>query len=188
MKDKLFLGILAACLFVLILFSFLFTSFLGSVVSSTKCVDSDGGINQYVKGSVSTCADDTCSFKGEDVCDANYVVEYYCTNFGKVANSLSKCTFGCYDGECLHIGEKPKLKEADENISDTDEATEEIGKKTKEIVCDEEWMCEDSTRGFQQADCTWIKEKYCKYGCTAGECEMPGWWGRFVFWLKGVFS
>lgn len=187
-KQKLSLFILLVCLFVFIIIAFLFSGFLGGVVQSSRCVDSDGGINVYVKGSVSLCVDDNCTIEAEDVCDADYVTEYYCTNFGNTASKFSKCTFGCLDGECLHIGEREKIAEAEkaaENETESEEITEE---QIKEIICEEGWQCEGNTRGFQGADCAWIKEEYCKYGCTSGECTMPGWWDRFVFWIKENFS
>lgn len=60
------------------------------------CSDSDGGLDYYTKGYLSTLDGtffDTCS------ADSRYVLEYYCS--GSVRGVMQKnCKFGCGQGAC----------------------------------------------------------------------------------------
>jgi hypothetical protein len=39
-------------------------------------------------------------------------------------------------------------------------------------ICTAGWKCKDAnTRGYQQADCSWINEEFCPLGCVAGACS-----------------
>jgi eight-cysteine-cluster-containing protein len=82
------------------LLSHSFSTSVGSTYIGGACTDSDGGLNYYVKGSVSGNIGSGVSY--EDYClDANSLNERYCTN------DSSKFTYnylrpnGCQDGACV---------------------------------------------------------------------------------------
>ncbi len=76
--------------------------------NSTKCTDSDGGINYFVQG---TCYVIGFGDKVTDKCPKgggydNWVEEYYCDykyDFGWwfCTNTYEKCDIGCKDGACI---------------------------------------------------------------------------------------
>jgi len=46
------------------------------------------------------------------------------------------------------------------------------GTQTPTTTCTAGWKCKDaSTRGYQNADCTWMSTEVCQYGCTNGVCN-----------------
>ncbi len=67
-------------------------------VSSIKCVDSDGGVNYFVKGTV--------SYKDEkeyaDYCvDANTIAEYHCYKNKYLKKKTAVCDVGCDESVCV---------------------------------------------------------------------------------------
>ncbi len=167
-------------------FSFQYSlPFFGGVVvqqAATTCNESDGGVLFYIKGTISLCTGVNCIVEGEDVCkDTSTITEYYCSGKNEIKTVGLKCPFGCDDGACLQIGQKPKPKPEEKPMEEEKPAEEEI----KEIVCDGKWICADKIKLYQNVDCSWIKEEYCRFGCIEGECKNPTFWEKFLFWLQG---
>jgi len=91
------------------------------VFNDSKCVDTDGGFDIYVKGKVITYRDGKIEYKKEDVCnkregtDRNYVwnevysctgercvvTEAVCSYSGVLSYSGAECKNGCKDGACI---------------------------------------------------------------------------------------
>jgi hypothetical protein len=68
----------------------------GVCTDNPTCVDSDKGVNYYVKGYVDRLGDIK-----EDYCiDDNTVVDYYCYNYKNYTESIWTCDYGCVDGAC----------------------------------------------------------------------------------------
>lgn len=64
------------------------------------CTDSDGGIDHYVSGYVTTDVDKTF----EDYCDSEVLHEFYCENPENPASLTQEkyvCPAGCFEGECI---------------------------------------------------------------------------------------
>jgi hypothetical protein len=158
-------------------FKFSLPSFGRIVVQqdATTCNESDSGVLFYTKGAVSLCTGASCVVKGEDFCTDDTVTEYYCSEQNEIKTVNLRCPYGCDDGACMTIGQTPKPK------PELPKVEEEV----KKIICDEGWTCVSKTKVYQDVDCSWIKEEYCKYGCTSGECTNPAFWKKFLFWLQG---
>lgn len=80
----------------------------GVVSAQESCIASDGGINYYVRGTVTSynyfgTGEDIIK---EDYCDGDYLYEFFCDDKGVVTGKEFKCPRGCKDGAC--IGEAPK--------------------------------------------------------------------------------
>ena len=73
------------------------------VKGQPTCVDSDGGLNPYVKGTYQTChSDGWCTLPRSDAClNANTLREAYCENNIAIENFSVNCPNGCSDGACL---------------------------------------------------------------------------------------
>jgi len=92
------------------------TPVTGNIIGPTQqsCTDSDGGRNYLVKGIVTGSGVDGSSLQLNDVCEGNYVHEYFCQTPNPNGNYLEKenygwvnylCPYQCKDGIC--ISEKP---------------------------------------------------------------------------------
>jgi hypothetical protein len=73
---------------------------------TTTCTDSDGGINYYLKGTLTNSGSQTnyLTLTHDDFCWSNssgqYVNEFYCSN-GYQASKLYLCPDGCLNGACI---------------------------------------------------------------------------------------
>lgn len=69
------------------------------VKETSKCTDSDGGVDYYVKGT----ATDKNGKSYTDLCGQGGVYEYHCdpSNLGYVTTKWLKCSQGCEDGACI---------------------------------------------------------------------------------------
>lgn len=165
------------------IFSFNYSlPFFGQIVAqtaATTCNETDGGVLFYKKGIISLCTGKDCLVKEEDFCTKDIAIEYYCSHENEIKTVNLKCPYGCDDGACLAKGQQLKPKPVVPEIIMPEE------EKVKEIVCNERWTCADKTRLYQNVDCSWVKEEYCKYGCLEGECRQAGFWEKFLFWLNG---
>ncbi|MBI4009956.1 MAG: LamG domain-containing protein [Candidatus Aenigmarchaeota archaeon] len=79
-----------------------------NALTETKCVDSDGGRNYNIAGSVSSTAPGYVPVK--DYCAGNNVIEYYCNADGTPGSEWYNCPNGCSDGACL---KEPQAKIAE---------------------------------------------------------------------------
>ncbi|MEE8409704.1 MAG: hypothetical protein V3T05_08870, partial [Myxococcota bacterium] len=78
----------------------------GKCMPSADCVDSDGGINEFVQGVVTTAysAGSTNSFVDTCWSDGMSVIEYYCdlaVGSSTVASMVMQCPNGCSNGACF---------------------------------------------------------------------------------------
>lgn len=71
--------------------------------TSTQCIDTDGGLNYYEKGTVTA----GFVFKSDYCFDTQTLIEYYCTSGGQIAYTRYTCKAGCFLGTCKE--EKPQL-------------------------------------------------------------------------------
>lgn len=72
----------------------------GACISSntTQCIDSDGGLNYYVKGNVKV----NNTLRGEDYCtDDGRLDEYYCEG-NESGSTIYTCPLPCVDGACVN--------------------------------------------------------------------------------------
>ena len=93
MKAKLFL----ALLLVISLIGFV------SAEGNSTCIDSDGGMNYYVKGDSTFIHPSTGSlFNESDFCMSNTTLaEQYCKSDYEIDNVVFNCPNGCQDGACI---------------------------------------------------------------------------------------
>ncbi len=164
-------------------FSFKYSlPFFGKIIgqkAATTCNESDGGVFFYTKGSISLCTGNSCTAQGEDFCTKDVETEYYCTEKNEIKSVNLKCPYGCDDGACMTIGQKPKPIQQ-QPPAETPAAEEQV----KEIICNEGWTCASKIKVYQDVSCAWIKEEYCKYGCIEGACTTPTFWEKFLLWIK----
>ena len=90
---------------------FLLFSLTGSVISGSsknRCNDSDGGINLYVKGTVTNRVSTGAGMSMIDLCfKSNKIIEWYCALDNRVPASVTKvCPTGslCRNGACVGNG------------------------------------------------------------------------------------
>ena len=97
---------------------------------SYSCIDSDDGLNYYVKGNTNGW-NDTCFYSGGD----QFIDEGFCHINGSMVVYHYLCPGGCQDGACLHVAEPP--------ASCSENYTFEIKRITSEDIYDyltlEEW-------------------------------------------------
>ena len=84
----------------------------GKCVNPPYCVDSDGGENERIKGTVVAITarnqNDLPATSNEDVCiDNTEVREYACDTNGLQKDLIINCEFGCSEGRCLKADETP---------------------------------------------------------------------------------
>jgi len=72
------------------------------------CIDSDGGKNYFLKGTISGERSDGTDITDTDICYNHIPIiynkklrEYYCTESGAVEDSVIKCSYKCRAGECV---------------------------------------------------------------------------------------
>jgi len=69
-------------------------------IQKISCIDSDNGLNYYVKGNIKKCSAGTCSTSTSDSCiDKKTLKEYYCNNTEIKSISYS-CPKRCSKGMC----------------------------------------------------------------------------------------
>lgn len=75
-----------------------------SMNTTATCIDSDGGLNYYVRGTISACNESssggTCTGT-YDRCDGNTLIEGYC-NGNEMAFERYACSNGCSNGACIN--------------------------------------------------------------------------------------
>ena len=91
---------LAILLIALLILMYIGASIKGKFTSS-KCVDTDNGINEYFPGVVSSIVNGKF-IKYEDKCiDPFHLREFYCGNGDDVKSEIINCKNGCRDGMCI---------------------------------------------------------------------------------------
>jgi hypothetical protein len=65
------------------------------------CSDSDGGLNEYIKGTVNYCVNGKCS-KESDYCSGKILTDFYCEDNEKKSEE-HECKFDCDNGVCLEL-------------------------------------------------------------------------------------
>jgi len=99
--------------------------------NAAECVDSDGGLDYYVKGRITSGYDSytntsiSSNDRIEDVCAwqnnaafspaSPVLMEQYCANSTTRFTKLYSCPFGCYDGACLNSNETKPLNSSCSN-------------------------------------------------------------------------
>lgn len=123
----------------------------GNVVSSSSCIDSDGGLDYYTYGHV--------TFRNSnsyDYCSGNSVMEMYCSGNVKAIKKYN-CRDGCYDGQC---GKTPCVMECNS-----------VG--LKECLSTTVGAAYRACGNYDADQCLeWSSPIYCPtgYGCSAGLC------------------
>ncbi len=67
--------------------------------SPKTCIDSDGGLNYDLKGTVEYCEGENCRSE-EDFCVNGKINEWYCENNELALEGFYKCPGICYSGRC----------------------------------------------------------------------------------------
>lgn len=136
----------------------------GAEGENITCSDSDGGKEIHTKGTVYAFGN-----KFVDVCEGEYVKEYYCEG-GEAKSTVSACPtdFRCVDGECLRGKKK---------CSDTDGGNDiyNAGSVTIEGLIKAEYIdkCTDNERlreYYCQDDELVVSDIKCDGECKQGRC------------------
>ncbi|MCK5022700.1 MAG: hypothetical protein KAS04_00870, partial [Candidatus Aenigmarchaeota archaeon] len=157
--------------------------------TNQTCIDSDGGINLYEKGTAtrgSQVLSDHCNSDGtltEKYCADDGTIkwdshncpgEYYCYDAECVALNTTNCTihheYKCYSGHVYWYNSCGVKEEKKEYCEYGCEGTECI-----ECASQHEYACHDgdiywyNSCGFKED-----KKEYCNNGCSEGECIENG--------------
>ncbi len=146
---------------------------VGGGLNGFECTDSDGGVKAFTKGTVSTTAGQSYV----DVCNVNYVKEYFCDGANIRSNDVY-CSAGCSNGSCnidctdsdngKDIFTKGFLSRKSTSVQNYDSCTSS-NTKVIENFCNAETGLIDS----EIID--------CKNGCIDGACKLdcnPDWQAR----------
>lgn len=135
-------------------------------LNPTSCYDSEDGIDQFHKGTVSTGA-----FDNTDYCKSVYqLLEYYCDS--NIRNELTlNCEHGCEDGACLEESKNSCSDSDDENYFNKG-FVEGIN-----LYGDYEYWDHCSGDRLYEYTCTadstsFSISKECDYGCHDGACIL----------------
>jgi len=144
---------------------------------TTTCIDSDSGIDYYVKGTTteigaygSSSVTDTCT-------NYDYVNEHYC-NGTKINRELLEylCEYGCSDGACLRSPPVCYDSDPQNDLYVKGYVTIDNGLTKYYDVCATEEGCINGTclTKLKQLYCDDYKIKYkiyeCSNGCSNGAC------------------
>ncbi len=82
------------------------SQFLGeatqTIISGTrKCTDTDGGDNQYLKGTMQYYSNGVLQKTYTDSCYLSTLTEYYCNSLAYPQSKKVTCTTGCTNGACI---------------------------------------------------------------------------------------
>ena len=168
------------------IFSDIWGHITGHAVSSViTCSDTDGGLNYYVKGSISW-SDSYGNYNfGPDYCvDSTKLAEGYCYPGNTLPPQVqyALCPYGCYNGACLSSGSNITNTTNTISCSDTDGGLNYYSKGSTNWIENGEshsWTeycmdnttlretyCPDSTSSPQ------MQNAYCTYGCLNGACQQ----------------
>jgi hypothetical protein len=76
------------------------STMVAAVVLMQGCIDTDGGKERMVKGSVQYNAANVSIFR-TDECLGTDLREWYCSTSGELEKAILVCSKGCQDGRCL---------------------------------------------------------------------------------------
>ncbi len=99
---------------------------IGEAEEAKFCHDTDGGLNYYVKGTVSQIENDYATgeiFSIDDSCDGDKLTEWICED-DKIEDEYYNCPHGCKNGAC--IGEAEEENDCDELSKNFDDKIENI--------------------------------------------------------------
>lgn len=96
-RIKIIALIIALVLMSLVLVPEFLSNFAGNAIDQ-RCLDSDGGKNFNIAGTVTQIIVDK-SKDYSDVCSGNVLTEYYCGPNALSSDSI--CPYGCADGACM---------------------------------------------------------------------------------------
>lgn len=96
-------------------------------ILNRTCTDSDGGLNYYLKGNVTTCSISTNASAcgtAPDFCIGSILKEGYCEN-SQIKVAKFTCPFGCSNGACIQNSTTNITEPVEKNLTcrDTDETT-----------------------------------------------------------------
>lgn len=137
-----------------------------------KCIDSDGGLDYYVNGTVK----EDLAFYFDACINSNQVKEYYCQN-NSATSSVSKCQGGssCADGRC--VSALPSTMSS--TCVDSDGTNIYSAGTTKKDTLVQNDYCKDSLSAiefFCSANTIMVQSFICPSGyyCDAGRCAGSG--------------
>ncbi|MBI2530318.1 MAG: hypothetical protein HYW05_04210 [Candidatus Diapherotrites archaeon] len=76
---------------------------------SATCIDTDGGKDTAIKGSVTGTFDVEYRSQTDYCTDTANVMEFYCTSEGKTGGDVIACASGCSNGACVPTGGLPDI-------------------------------------------------------------------------------
>lgn len=142
-----------------------------AALAAQECLETDGGDNIYLMGTVSHPGSKEVSDVQEDVCfDGKYLYEQNCDGGRKVF-----CQHGCSDGRCRSFGD---IVEPTSECQDTDPEDNPYFKGSLSTEADyyggvREDYCADSMTVFEQ-NCNGGQVVACEAGCADGRCKPSG--------------
>ena len=140
-------------------------------LAAQECLETDGGDNIYLMGTISHPGSKEVSDVQADVCfNGKYLYEQNCDGGRKVS-----CPNGCSDGRCRTFGE---IVEPTTECMDTDPEDNPYFKGSTSAEADyyggvREDYCTDSNTVFEQ-NCNGGQEVVCEAGCADGRCKPRG--------------
>ncbi len=144
----------------------------GACIQRT-CSDTDSGIDEWHKGTVSGACGKSQYTPQIDTCNGDTLREYYCNENNSLDYKEIKCANGCIDGEC-----KP---DRTCTCNDTDEGSDPSvqgiityqghNELNSELIIKHQDHCKDNLT-LVEYYCSGIKEISCQYGCFDGRCLL----------------
>ncbi len=138
---------MAVVILIIISLFFIYPKSAGKAVSEAEsgkysCLDSDGGINYSVQGTVNQGE----VVKATDYCTSDTrLKEHYCLSSTTVNHKYYECTYKCVDGACI---EEP-VEEIEEELRDAEEQVEDENEIDGSV--------KESELGFFQRIISWFK-------------------------------
>jgi hypothetical protein len=150
-----------------------------SVTQENKtCVDSDGGLNYYVKGTVTVC---TFTEQGGgcgaaiDSCNGNILTEGYCK--GTDLNSLTyTCPYGCKDGACIPTT-TTTIPVSCVNHNECSQACDYLGTEKWQYSRKWQGICPQGVYGCMTGDCC-LGQCSDKVGCFCQHTNVVDMYGN----------
>ena len=156
-----------------------------TILPNTACIDTDGGINDYVKGTVTYYGKkytDGCSHYFSKV-----ITEYYCDN-GRVKSETHSCPpdYTCQDGVCKSVPTPPTCIDTDGGENYYVKGTVTYNGKKYTDECDPRYThcirsrvksgggSVDGHASMPYTICGAVKEYYCENGAVKSKTRICG--------------
>lgn len=146
------------------------------------CIDTDGGLNYYVKGT-SSGKDDICT---KDLAspssdyDVNGINEMICSN-GMTYSGTYSCPYGCNDGKCnSEPSQSDVCTDSDGGLAYNIKGSVSYKGASSTDICFSDAFDKNDKSGLYEYYCDdgmWIDEYNCPNGCQDGACldvAQPG--------------